>query len=215
MDQEQNSAELPTYTDVDKVPINLLEQMSTHWKVLYAKRRKLHDVSVGQIVFGQVFTILVVGLASVFIEDNKEALLLIGTTLILYPSIADLLSSVGAVLSASVHHDIDTIEGNKILAVVYAVLRSIFVVLIASLLVGSVAGILGVWLFSVSFLQTLQLATLAGLLAGLVGFPVIIGVVFLARRLRANPDDVMPPLENTVFNALVLFAIVIGSRFLA
>jgi len=74
----------PVYDDIDKVPLTLLERSSGYWRVYYDQKRKLHDVSVRHIIWGQIFTIVVVGVVSVLVEDNKQGLLLIGSTLILY-----------------------------------------------------------------------------------------------------------------------------------
>lgn len=213
--QEIKKAEsMPVYTDVNQVPLSLLEQLSGHWKAIVEQKRRQHDVNTRQIILGQIFTIVAVGAFSVFVEQNKEALLLVGSTLILYPSLVDLLVSNSAVLAASVHHDVDAQTKNHFLYVAGATIRSVTVAVLACGVIGLVAGGLGWAIFGASFLQTLQLSVLAGFLAGIIGMPLIVSITFIARRLRANPDDVIPPVENTVFNVLVLFVIGIASRIL-
>lgn len=211
----KNTDEIPIYTDIDKVPLSLLGQMSGHWRVMSDQKRRQHDVSTRQIVMGQIFTIVAVGAVSIMVDQNKESLFLVGSTLILYPSLVDLLVSNSAVLSASVHHDIDNHPKYKLWFIASAVFRAITVSTLAGGIVGSLAGLLGWWLFAASFVQTVQLALLSGLLTGVIGLPLIVGVTFMARWLKSNPDDVAPPVQNTIFSVLVLLVIGIASRILS
>ncbi|HOP39398.1 MAG TPA: hypothetical protein PL154_04020, partial [Candidatus Woesebacteria bacterium] len=150
----------------------------------------------------------------VMVEGNKDALLLAGATLILYPSLTDLLVSNSAVLSAVTHHEYDQLLDKKVTAVVISTLRAIVAAVLASTLVGIVAGLLGYWLFETPIPNTIKLATLAGSIAAIVGLPLIQFITFTARNLRSNPDEVLPPIENAFFNVLILVAIGIASRIL-
>lgn len=209
------STDVPIYTDVNKVPLTLLEQLSGHWRVLADQKRRQHDVSARRIILGQLFTLVAVAAVSTIIEPNKESLLLVGGALILYPSLVDLLVSNSAALAASVHHDIDSQQNHKFFYIMAAIFRSIAAATLACGIIGVLAGLLGWWIFSASFIHTMQLALLTGFLSGLIGLPLIVGVTFIARRLKTNPDDVDPPLENTVFSVLVLIVIGVASRILA
>jgi len=205
------SPDTPIYTDVEKVPLTLLEQMSAHWRTLYEAKRRLHDVSTRQIVFGQLFTVIAAACAGILLETNKTSLLLVGSTLILYPALSGLLASNATVLSASLHHDIDSAQSKGRL-VISATLRAIAVVALASVLIGLVSGLLGWVLFGASFLSAVRLSFSAGVLAGAVGLPLSVALTFLIRKLRANPDDTSAPLENTIFSVLTLVAIVLVSK---
>ncbi len=213
--QRNSRAEnVPIYTDVNQVPLSLLEQLSGHWRTIVEQKRRQHDVSTKQIIWGQLFTIVAVATLSVLVEKNKESLLLVGSTLILYPSLVDLMVSNSAVLAASVHHDIDLEKHSHAWFILRAVGRSILIATIACSFVGCLAGIMGLLIFGADFIQTLRLSMFAGALTGLLGFPLVMTVTLIARRLRTNPDDVIPPFENTVFNVLVLLMIGVVSRVL-
>lgn len=203
-----------TYGDIDSVPITMLEQASSYWRVAYAKRRRLHDVSIRQILLGQLFIIVFVGAFSVVVEGNKDALLLAGATLILYPSLTDLLVSNSAVLSAVTHHEYDQIVSQKVLRVIVSTARAIVAAILASTLVGIVAGFLGQWLFETPVLETIKLASLAGAIGAVIGLPIIQITTFVSRNLSSNPDEVMPPIENAFFNVIILMAIGLASRIL-
>ena len=211
----ENNPTPSIYTDVDKVPLSLLEHMSYRWNIVYKQRKQLHDVSIKRIVLGQVFTIFVVGVVSVLVHDTSAGLLLVGATLILYPSITELLTTDAAVLGATIHHDIDIMGRKRAFKIMQHVMRSVLVAVTSSAIVGSIAGLVGLWLFDSSFIMTLQLAIAAGLIASIIGFPLLAAVTLLARNLRVNPDDVTPPFENTIFNVLVLISIGIASRLIS
>jgi cation transporter-like permease len=209
-------ARLPAYTDVDKVPLSLLGQLSGHWRAMYLAQKRQHDVSVRQIVWGQLITVLVVGGASYFLEANKAALLLAGGILILYPALTNMFSSNAAALGGSLHHEIDSGQpANKAKLVLRGLGQALAVGLLASLLLGVISSLLGALLFHANILRTIALAFWAGLGSALVGLPLTVALVFIIRRLKSNPDDVATPVANLVFNILPLVSIILASRWLA
>ncbi len=198
--------------DINQVPLSTLETWSGYWRALSDRKKHLHDVSVRQIMLGQVFTIVVTMAAGFFISENTEALLLIGTALLLYPVLAESLSSNSSVLVSSLHHEIDSVDTSKAWFVTKALLNSLLVAVIACVFLGVASGVIGVVAFDASFVKSLTLAVYAGGLTGLIGFPIMIAVLFIARRMQVNPDDVAAPIETTVFNTVALVSIVIVSR---
>jgi cation transporter-like permease len=212
MDQDTNQNNPPA--DIDSVPISNIEAYSSVWREMYLSRQRMHDVNTEQIMLGQLFTLTVTMAAGIFISQNKESLLLIGTTFLLYPVLASLLSSGGMVLTSSLHHEIDNLDEPKAKVVALTLLKSLFVVFVASACVGLLAGIIGLLFFDAIFINTILLAILAGGLTGLIGFPLMALVLFLTRRYKANPDDVAPPIETAIFHSTTLVAIVVVSRFI-
>lgn len=199
-------------TDIDKVPLTTLEQWGGQWRTLYEHKRRLHDVSIKQIVLGQVFTLLIVFAVSTFLNTNKEALLAVGTTLVLYPALADMLSSNAAVLSIGVHHDIENLSGSKTWNVFISIVKTLFVTVLASLVLGILGGLAGVVFFETPFLQTLTLAAVGGSLTALIGMPLMLVATFLTRHWLANPNDLVAPLETAIFSTLTLVVIIYVSR---
>lgn len=209
----------PIYTDVDKVPLSLLEQMSGHWYGMYIAKKRQHDVSISKIVWGQLLTVLVIGGASFFLRRDASALLLVGGSLIVYPTIASLFSSNAAALAASLHHgmtddsDVPRPYGWKI--ALSQLVQTMAVSLLAALLVGALSGLLDVIIFHEHFFDTFVLAIMTALAVGIVGLPLTIGLVFLIRKLQDNPDDIAAPVANTIFSFLPLLAIIIFSRLIS
>ncbi|MDZ7785740.1 MAG: hypothetical protein U5L95_01285 [Candidatus Saccharibacteria bacterium] len=211
------SAEEPfeeQFSDIDRVPLNVIEHMSGYWKLVAERKKRQHDVSIKRIVLGQIITIVVVGLSALLIED-RQGFLLIGSTLLLYPALTDLLLSSGAVLSANVHHELDIQDESPYRFGLFAILRSIFSTTVAGLVVGSVAGAIGLFVLDIAFLETIKLALLATSISAAFGLPLVLFMTFIIRKARANPDDIIPALQSSVFNVLMLFSIAISARILA
>lgn len=200
--------------DIDHVPLATIEQWSGYWSALVLRKKRLHDISTRQTILGQIFTLFVTTGAGFFISENTESLLLIGTSLLIYPVIAESLSSNAAVLTAGLHHKLDTTEESQIMITLKAVVYSLFIAICACLFLGIASGIIGVFLFDASFLLAVRLAVLAGTLTGLIGLPLMVIVLFITRKIEVNPDTVAPPIETTVFNSLALISIVIVSRMI-
>lgn len=211
----KKSDDATTYSDIDTVPLALLERASAYWRIVYDRRRRMHDVSIRQILLGQFFIIVFVAGFSVLVDGNQEALLLAGSTLLLYPSLTDLLVSNSAVLIAGTHHQYDELIDKKITTVLASTIRAVAGAFLASCIVGLVAGLLGSWLFQTDALDTIKLAALAGGIAAIIGLPIMQLITFVARNLQSNPDEVTPPIENVFFNVLILLAIGFASRILA
>lgn len=203
------------FSDIDRVPLSIMEHMSDYWKLVAERKKRQHDVSIKRIILGQLITIFVVGISSFFIEERQEAFLLVGSTLLLYPALTDLLMSSGAVLSASIHHDIERQDESPYRFSLFAIAKSITGTTIASLIVGSVAGAIGLFVLDIPFLNTLQLSVIATFFSAVVGLPIVLFVTFIVRTARSNPDEVIPALESSVFNVVMLFSIAIASRLLA
>ena len=211
----KKSDDITTYSDIDTVPLALLEKASVYWRTVYDRRRRMHDVSIRQILLGQLTIIVFVAVFSVLVDGNQEALLLGGSTLLLYPSLTDLLVSNSAVLSSATHHQYDELINKKVTTVILGTIKAIAGAFLASCIVGLVAGLLGNWLFQTSITETIKLAALAGGISAIIGLPIMQLITFTARNLQSNPDEVAPPIENVFFNVLILVAIGVASRLLS
>lgn len=205
----------PNFTNIDNVPLSLLDQMSGYWRTVIDQRKRQHDVSIRRIVIGQLATIFVVGIGSLLIEESQEAYLLAGATLLLYPALTDLLMSSGSVLSASVHHDLERQDESTYRFSLLSLFRSIVSTTVSGTVVGCVAGLLGVLLLSLPFLSTLKLAVAASATAAVIGLSLVLSITLVVRNLKSNPDEVIPPFESSVFNVVMLLSIAIASRWLA
>lgn len=203
------------FDDIDHVPLSMMEHMSGYWKLVAERKKRQHDVSIKRIMVGQLVTIFVVGLSGFFIEERQESFLLLGSTLLLYPALTDLLMSSGAVLSASVHHDIERQDESPYRFSLFAIAKSILGTTLASLIVGSVAGTIGLFALDIPFLNTLELSVIATFISAAIGLPLVLFVTFIVRAARSNPDEVIPALQSSVFNVVMLASIAVASRIVS
>lgn len=202
-----------TNTDIDQVSLSELETWSGQWRTVYAQRRKLHEVDISQILYGQIFTIFVAMIAGLYLQQNSSALLLVGTTLVLYPVLSDMLATNAAVLTAGLHHELESQQKTSALWLAcLANLGSLFVTILSSLLVSILTACVGLLLFDTSFVHTVLLGSLAGVLAALAGFPIMTAITFFVRAQKHNPDNITAPLDTTVFSSLTLLAIIVASK---
>ncbi len=202
------------FEDIDRVPISVLDHMSDYWRQIAERKIRQHDVSIRRILFGQLLTIIFVAASSLLIESRAEAFLLVGTTLLLYPSLTDILMSSGSVLAANIHHDLERQDESPFRYSLFALIRSIFGTICASILVGAVASSIGYFALGISFLVTMKLAIIATSIAATLGLPIILITTHVVRNHKSNPDEIVPALESSLFNVVMLFAIAIGSRFI-
>lgn len=210
---DTSQQDLPT--DIDRVPLTLIDQMSEYWRGVVELRRRQHAISIRRIMLGQLITILVVGVVSVLIEDNQEAFLLVGATLLLYPALTDLLMSSGSVLSASIHHDLENQDESTYRFSLLAIIRSIAATVVSGSIVGLVGATIAYYVLNIAFLATLQLAVLAVALAAAIGLPSVLIITLIVRNIHSNPDEIVPPFESSAFNIIMLLAISVASRMLA
>lgn len=213
--QPKNQQPIPEFSNIDNVPISLLQQMGAFWRTVIEQKKRQHEPSTKRIIIGQLITIFVVGVSSLLIEDNQEAFLLFGATLLIYPALTDLLMSSGSVLSASIHHDLERQDESTYRFSLLAIIRSISGTIIAGTIVGSVAGVISAVVLSIPFMATLRLAVLATTIAAIVGLPLVLAITLFVRNLKSNPDEIIPPFESSVFNVVMLLAIAVASRILA
>lgn len=179
-----------------------------YWQHVLEHRRQLHSVSGKQLITGQVFTIIVSAGAGILLYQNESSFVLVGGTLILYPGLIALLSSNAASLSASIHHELDTDKTRRIVFYSKHLLNSLVITFLASLVLGLFAGIIGELFFDIALWRLLSLSVITASIGGIIGFPIMILAVHIARLRKTNPDDVSMPIESTLFALVVVVSII-------
>lgn len=201
------------FSDIDHVPLSVIDHMSGYWRIIAERKKQQHDVSISRIILGQLITIVVVALSGLLIEERMEAFLLVGSTLLLYPALTDLLMSSGSVLSTNIHHDLERQDESTFRYSLLSLIRSATSTTAASLVVGIVAGIIGVIAFDILFFDTLKLAVIATGITVCISLPIVVVVTLVVRNSTSNPDEIVPALESSLFNTIVLLAIAATSRW--
>ena len=184
-----------------------------HWHYIYAKRRRRAlGISTKQMAWSQVFSLIGSVIAGALLESNKTTLAMVAGAFVILPGVFDLNGTLGAALSAKINHRLEDPSNHPLPIFIRSVGFALFIAVFGGLLVATVGGSIAVWIFEASFWQVFWLAEIAVVLGAVVGLPLIglLSLLFISRRM--NPDDVVGPVESSIFDILTVIslALVIG-----
>lgn len=174
-----------------------------HWHYLFHRRRMGVGISAKQMATSQVFSLIGSIIAGVLLDINKETLVMIAGTFVILPGVFDLDGSIGAALSAKINHKLNETDQARqvILSSIWFSLR---LCVVAGVLVGLVGGLISEIFFDSEFWKIFVIGWGAIMLSGIIGFPLIAIMSYLFKRKNINPDDVVGPIESSVFDILTV-----------
>jgi cation transporter-like permease len=186
-----------------------------HWHYIYAKhrrRQRILGINPRQMAWSQVFSLVGSVIAGALLESNKATLALIAGAFVILPGIFDLNGTLGAGLSAKINHRLEDQNAQPFSVFIRSFGFALFVAVTGGLLVAGVGAAIAYTFFDAGFWQVFVLAELAIILAALFGLPFIGLLSLLFRSRNINPDDVVGPIESSVFDILtvVMMVVVIG-----
>ncbi len=181
-----------------------------HWKHIYVRnRRRALGINSKQMAWSQVISLLGSVVAGVLLETNKETLALLVGAFVVLPGVFDLDGSIGAALSAKINHKLEKDGESSMSVLIKSTLSAMMIAALAGLIVAGVGAAIAVWLFGANFGQVFWLAENAILLSALIGFPLIGTLAVIFRHFKVNPDDVVGPIESSVFDILTIITMVL------
>lgn len=148
-------------------------------------------------------------IAGALLESNKVTLALVAGAFVVLPGVFDLDGSLGAALSAKINHHLEDAEAKTWNVLLRSVGFAVLVSVLAGALVALLGASLGMVFFQADFSKIFVLALGAIILSGLIGFPIIGLLSVFFRRLKINPDDVVGPIESSIFDILTVITLVI------
>lgn len=179
-----------------------------HWPYLYHKRRRRAlATSSRQMALTQVLSLVGSVIAGVLLENNKATLALIAGTFVVLPGVFDLTGTLGAVLSAKINHHLETTSEKPWKVFVTSTGYTFVISLLAGVIVALAGAAVSSTFFDASFWQVFWLAELAVGLSALIGFPLIGGLSLVFIKQQINPDDVVGPIESSVFDILTVLTL--------
>lgn len=184
-----------------------------HWHYLYRHRKqRALGISTKQMAWSQVLSLLGSIIAGVLLENNKETLALLIGAFVVLPGVFDLGGSIGASLSAKINHKLEDSDARALRVFIRSTLFAVALACTAGLIVAIIGGWLAMWFFDANFWDIFVLAEGAIVLSAVIGLPIVGGLSIAFRKLRVNPDDVVGPIESSIFDILtvVTMALVIG-----
>jgi len=179
-----------------------------HWHYLYKKRRsRALGISAKQMAIGQIFSLVGSVIAGVLLEEHKGTIIGLTGAFLILPGVFDLDGSIGAVLSAKINHKLEDERQKPFKVFVQAVWYAMQVALIGGILVGLVGGLTAELFFNGEFIKVFTTAIGAILISAIIGFPIIALMSIYARSKGINPDDVVGPIESSIFDILTVLSI--------
>jgi cation transporter-like permease len=182
-----------------------------HWPYIYAKRRRRQQVlgiNAKQMAWSQIISLVGSVVAGVLLEANKVELGLIAGAFLVLPGVFDLDGSIGAALSAKINHHLENPKANAVLVFLKSVGFALLISALAGLVVALVGACIATAFFDADFGQIFLLTEQAILLSAVIGFPLIGAMSVLFRQFNVNPDDVVGPIESSVFDILTVLTMV-------
>lgn len=185
-----------------------------HWKYIYRRRKQVLGISTKQMATSQVFSLIGSIIAGVLLDANKESLALIVGVFVVLPGVFDLDGSIGASLSAKINHQLEDPDRKPADTFWNTVSFALLLCASAGALVGLTGAAVSALFFDAYFWHVFFIGWGAVMLSGLIGFPIIALMSIFFRLRKINPDDVVGPIESSLFDILTIITIVIMARLI-
>jgi cation transporter-like permease len=188
-----------------------------HWRYLYERRRRRINalgISAKQMAWSQVFSLVGSIVAGVLLESNKTTLALLAGAFVILPGIFDLDGSLGAVLSAKINHRMENLEARVWRVFIGSTAFALLVAILAGFIVAGVGATLATIFFNAHFRDVFLAGFGAIVLSAAIGFPIIGALSVFFRKRNMNPDDVVGPIESSVFDILTVITLTVMVKWI-
>lgn len=147
--------------------------------------------------------------AGYFLETGKHQLALISGVFLVLPGIFDLSGAVAGALGAKVAHRLQAkpTPFERLRSILHALLFSLIVLTFSAVILSAFGAWLGAWLFEANFKLVFQISFFSCLIAAAIGFPLIILLTVFVWRRGLDPDNVIGPIETSIFDSLTILAV--------
>lgn len=195
-------------------------QPHRHWHYVYRHRRArarriTDDVSMWQIIAGQIFTVIASVLAGYILDFKKEDIGLLVGAFVLMPGIIDLSASLTGAMSAKINHQIDETPAHPSIVAVHAVSFSLLIGLFAGTIVGLFGGLISTLLFEGDIWQITMLGLLSMMTISLIADPIIAILTVIFKKIKINPDNIVGPIQSSLVDVIAIIIIATYARLLS
>lgn len=163
-----------------------------------------------EILLGQGVSLLGALFAGVALELNKSELLAVAGVFLLLPGIFELGGAVAGAFGAKISHFRELHPRLARRQFLPSVLYSLLLVVAASFVLGAIGGALAAGLFGADFGTLLRVCVLSVVLSSVIGLPLVGLATLAAVRLGMDADNVIGPVETSLFDVLSIVATVIA-----
>lgn len=159
---------------------------------------------------GQAFSLIGALLAGVILELNKTELASVIGVFLLLPGIFELGGAEAGAFGAKLSHFHETHPRHAKRYFIPNMFYSLGLILAGSIVLGTLGGLIGEWLFGADLLTLLKITILSSTLAAICGLPLVGLATLRAIRLGLDPDNVIGPVETSLFDLLSIVMTIIS-----
>lgn len=191
----------------DFVQYTQMNEVLKHWPHLYRRRReRALGINGKQIAYGQVIAIVSAIAVGFVLEHYTIDIAALAGAFVVLPAVFDLSSSLGAALGARVNHGLESEQSSRRVLLHAVGTAALHLILTGVLVSAAGAGVAAIF-FDAVFAEIFWLGLSAMFISGVVGFPIIALLSVFFRRRNINPDDVVGPIETSLFYLLAVLTI--------
>lgn len=179
-----------------------------HWHHVYTKhrRRALH-VSAKQMSYAQIISLVGSIIAGVLLDANKTTLAAFAGAFVVLPGVFDMSGSLGASLSAKINHRLEEARVSTWRVFSASTLFTFAIAIFAGALLSALGASIASLFFDATWWRVFVLSELAIISCSVFGFPFIGLLCIILRKIGLNPDDVVGPIESSVFDILTVLSL--------
>lgn len=157
--------------------------------------------------YAQVISLIGSIIAGVLLDANKTTLAAFTGAFVILPGVFDMSGSLGASLSAKINHRLEETRASVWRIFSASTLFTFLVAVFAGALVSLIGAGIASLFFDASIWHVFILSELAIISCGIFGFPIIGLLCIVLRKFGLNPDDVVGPIESSVFDILTVLSL--------
>lgn len=179
-----------------------------HWHHVYRHhRRRSFDINAKHMSIGQIASLIGAIVAGVLLDMNKETLAIFTGAFVILPGVFDLTCSLGASLSAKIYHRQEDSEASLWRIFLATLFFTLAIAALAGLIVAGLGALIADLFFGADFRHVFILAELSIILCCLVAFPSIGLLSMLFIKLNISPDNVIGPIESSIYDILTILSL--------
>jgi mgtE-like transporter len=188
-----------------------------HWHYVYRQRRRRRAHTGREILMGQLVSLAGAVIAGYFLEIGKHEMAMVAGAFLILPGIFDLGGSIGGALAAKVAHrlerqsDLALHHGPIVRALVFA----FAVTAVSAILLSAFGAVLAAVLFEGDFAVVALAGLISCLIVAVIGYPLITLATLYVFRKGFDPDNVIGPIETSIFDSLTVLALLLALKVVA
>jgi mgtE-like transporter len=185
---------------------NNAKHHALHWHYLKRRRsRRIHH-NTKEILVGQIVAVVGAIFAGYILELNKAQLITMAGAFLILPGIFDLGGSIAGAMGARINHHLQLDTDIKKL-VRHTLKHSFLLLSSAGIIVALIGSVLGSLFFDGDYIRIFTVAYVSVIVAGLVGLPIVAYGTIRAYKKGFDPDNIIGPIETTVFDILTVIVV--------